>query len=69
MTAEKGGHGQEKFRARDALGVGAEVGGVGMMAYNIILAGVVWPVAIGGAIALLGHGLVRSGRGKKKTHH
>lgn len=69
MSAEKGGHGNENFRARDAVGVGAEVGGLGMMAYNIILAGIAWPVAIGGAIALLGHGLVRSGRGKQKAHH
>lgn len=71
MSAERGGRGaqDEKFRVRDAVGVTAEVGGLGIMAYNIILAGIFWPVAMGGAIALLGHGLVRSGRSRRKAHH
>ncbi len=68
MAAEKGGHGHERFRARDAVGAGAEVGGLGLIAYGaaeIIAASVLWPIAVGGALFLLGRGIIKSGRNKK----
>ncbi|HUQ85714.1 MAG TPA: hypothetical protein VM077_05285 [Candidatus Limnocylindrales bacterium] len=68
MSAEHGGQGQKNFRARDAVGIGAEVGGLGIIAYNIVTAALLWPIAIGGAIFLVGRGIRKSG-GKQKTHH
>ncbi len=74
MSAERGG--KNNFRPRDAVGVTAEVGGLGLMVYGvaeIIAASVLWPVAIGGALFLLGRGIVKSGRGRKAekstAHH
>lgn len=64
MSAEHGSK-KPKFFNRRRVGYATEVGGAGLMAYGaaeILAASVFWPIAIGGAVFLLGRGLVRSSR-------
>ncbi len=71
MSAEHATHApQGEITFRKAVGASIEVGAVAGTTAELLLAGLaLWPIAIGGAIFLIGRGIRRSGQKEQASQH